>query len=232
MSKVIKIPTQLIKNIVRPDKALMSKLSKYSTTIISDCLQRFSVMDAAIKPVFASKIVVGPAVTVEEIEGGNLMSHFALNSVQAGDVLVIDQKRLTTRAGWGGLQTYMAKKKKIAAVIIDGAVRDVKEIRQLKVPVFTRAITPAGPHKGWGGNVNTTISCGGVSVAPGDIIVADDDGVVVVKPQNLKTLLEACKNRADMEKQWYQWVTQGKPTTDFLKFNEKLEEFGVQTKHD
>ena len=230
MKNNIKIPTQMIRKITRPDKGLIKRLQAYPTTIISDCLQRFSVMDAAIKPLFPCGMITGPAITVEEVEGGNLMSHFALNIVQSGDILVIDQKALTSRAGWGGLRTFIAKQKKLAAIIVDGAVRDLKEIRKLKIPVFARAVTSAGPHKGWGGNINTTISCGGVSVSAGDIIAADEDGVVVVKASILKDLLEACQNRSAMEKQWYRWAAEGQASTDFLKFNAKLDEFGVDIK--
>ena len=219
---------KIIKNITRPDSQILKELQKFSTTIISDCLQRFRVMDSAIKPIIPGRQIVGPAITVEEIEGGNLMSHFALNLIQEGDIIVIDQKGIESRSGWGGVQTYVCKRKKAAGVIVDGAVRDAEDIHAFGVPVFSRAISAAGPHKGWGGNINKTISCGGVSVSPGDIVVADDNGVVVFDPKDTEYIIEACHNRLKKEKQWFQWIDEGQATTDFMGFNKKLKEFGIE----
>jgi len=185
-------------------------------------------MDAEIKPIVKSRSISGPAVTVEEIEGGNLMSHFALNVVMAGDIIVIDQKKIVNRAGWGAVQSYVCKKKHVAGVIIDGSVRDVKELIKIGVPVFCRGISAAGPHKGWGGNVNIPISCGGVQVSPGDIIVADDNGVVVVKLHMLRSILDLCYEREKAEKKWFKLIDSGRMTTDFMGFNKKLKEFDVE----
>ena len=156
------------------------------------------------------------------------MSHLALKYVQAGDVLVIDGKGVTTRAGWGGLQTLSASRKGVAAVVIDGAIRDVADIARYGMPVYCRGASPAGPHKGWAGRVNLPISCAGMVVEPGDIIVGDDDGVVVVPAGRAEAVLEAARKKLAVEAEWFRQVEQGHDTADFLGFEATAKNYGVE----
>lgn len=217
------LEAKIIKNIKRPSKELIREIGCFPTTIISDCLNRCNVMHSGIKGLIAGARIAAPAVTVEEIEGGNLMSHFAIYVAKAGDVLVVDGKGCKTRSGWGGLQTRASFRREISGLVIDGAVRDSEDIKELGFPVFCRAVTPAGPHKGWGGSINVPISCGGVTVNPGDVIVADSDGVAVVPQELLKKVIGDCKDRKRKEKDWFKRVDAGERTIDFLGFTKKIQ---------
>src|SRR4051812_46481584 len=114
---------KVVREIPRPDPAVVAELGRVPTSILSDCLDRMNVFQG-LAGLLPGRSFAGTAVTVEEIEAGNLMSHLALQYVQPGDVLVIDGKGVTTRACWGGLQTFAASRKGVAGVVIDGAVRD------------------------------------------------------------------------------------------------------------
>jgi len=212
----------------RADPALIERLRDVPTSILSDCLERFGVMDSAIKPLLPGKTFAGSALTVEEIEAGNLMSHLALKYVQPGDVLVVDAKGVTRRACWGGLQTYSAQLKGVAAIVIDGAIRDLDDVAKYGVPVYARAVTPAGPHKGWGGYVGGSIACGGVAVNPGDMIVGDSDGLVVVPRLRAAEIAGKTQQKLEIERQWFERVGAGTDTADLLGFDQVAAKLGVE----
>jgi regulator of RNase E activity RraA len=220
---------KLIRQIERVAPETVAELVKIPTSILSDCLDRLNAMDSALRPLLLpARSFSGSAFTVEEIEGGNLMSHLALKYVEAGEVLVIDGKGVTNRAGWGGLQTFAAKKKGVRAVIMDGAVRDWEDIQKCEIPVYARAVSPAGPHKGWGGRVNLPVSCGGVVVEPGDVIVGDAGGLVVVPKARAAVTLEQARAGMAKEEAWFQNVEEGVDTADFLGFTGKITEYGIE----
>lgn len=218
----------LVRDFPRLDAELIASFRGIPTSILSDCLDRMNVMSSALRPLLSGKAFVGSAFTVEEIEAGNLMSHLALKYVQAGDVLVIDGKGVTSRAGWGGLQTFAASRKGVAAVVIDGAIRDADDIPRYGVSVYCRGVSPAGPHKGWGGRVNLPISCGGMIVSPGDLIVGDGDGIVVVPFERAERTLAQAQQKMATEAEWFQQVEQGVDTSDFLGFEETAKKFGIE----
>ena len=147
---------------------------------VSDCLDRAMAMDAGISPLDPSMRLVGQAVTVLCMVGDNSALHAAINEAQAGDVLVASAGGFLGAAVWGGLLTETAKRKGIAGLVVDGAVRDSEEIRAAGFPCFARGIVPAGPHKNFGGAINRPIGCGGVGVSSGDLIIGDADGVTVI----------------------------------------------------
>jgi regulator of RNase E activity RraA len=218
-----------VRTFPRLDAALIDALGAIPTSILSDCLDRFQALTSRVRPLLRRPArFAGSAFTVEEIEGGNLMSHLALKFVQAGDVLVIDGKGVEDRAGWGGLQTFAAKKKGVKAVIIDGAVRDRDDVDAYDIPVYARAVSPAGPHKGWGGRLNAPLSCGGVVVSPGDVIVGDCNGLVVVPAARAAATLEAARARQAKEKAWFEAVEQGRDTVDFLGFMDTVQAYGIE----
>ncbi len=219
---------KIIRTIERAERGVIECLAAMPTSILSDCLDRLNVLDAALRPLSAPRRFAGSAFTVEEIEGGNLMSHLALQYVEPGDVLVIDAKGVTTRACWGGLQTFAAQRKGVAAIIIDGAVRDAEEARKYDVPVYCKAVTPAGPHKGWGGRVNQPIACGSTVVRPGDVVVGDGDGIVVVPRELAAETLEKARAKQSMESQWFGKVAEGVDTAVFLGFVEVAKRYGIE----
>jgi regulator of RNase E activity RraA len=218
---------KIVRQIARPDPAVVAALGKMPTSILSDCLDRLNVLQG-LSALLPGRAFAGSAVTVEEIEAGNLMSHLALQHVRPGDVLVIDGKGITSRACWGGLQTFAASRKGVAAIIVDGAVRDAADVPKYNVPVWCRGVSPAGPHKGWAGRVNLPISCAGCVVNPGDVIVGDADGLVVVPRDLAAATLERAKAKQQTEAAWFQAVADGKDTADFLGFSEQARKYGIE----
>ncbi len=159
--------------------ARLTEWKKIPTAIIGDSLNRQHVMANRISPIL-SKNMAGQAQTVSVIAGDNGAIHAVIDMIGAGDILVVDGGGYLDRALWGGILNRRAIKNCFGGVVIDGAVRDIIELKEMTLPVFAAGITPAGPHKGWGGQIGNSVSCGGASVAPGDIVVGDADGVVVV----------------------------------------------------
>ena len=216
------------RNIVRPDKRLIEKFYEIPVATISDAMDRFNTMDSGIKPLFGEVKICGPAVTVREMVGCNIMIHKAIEVAKEGDVIVVDGRGHKDTALGGWIICLNAKVRGVAGIVVDGAWRDTCDIRRAKYPVFARAVVPNGPHKGYPGDVNVQIQCGGVSVNPGDIIVGDDDGVVVVPQEKAKAVLErACeimKKEEDVKKK----VLEGGLTVDIYGFQEKLRQLGVK----
>jgi regulator of RNase E activity RraA len=218
----------LVRDVRRPDPATVALFRELPTSILSDCLDRFNVFGADLRPVGEFRPFAGPAITVEEIEGGNLMSHLALKYVRPGDVLVIDAKGVTTRACWGGLQTFAAAKRGIAGVVVFGAIRDASDVPKYGVPVYCRATSPAGPHKGWGGRVNVPIACGGATVSPGDLIVGDADGLVVVPRDSSADVAQQARQKLATEREWFARVEAGEHTADFLGLEAAATKLGIK----
>lgn len=170
----------LVAEIQRPDAAIVRRLGDYPVAIIGDGLGRRAIMDAGIKPLDPSLSMFGTAITVETAPADNLMIHAALKLARHGDVLVIDAHGNLDYGIWGEILTRTAIRKQLAGIVMDGAVRDSRVLSTCGLPIFTRGVNPTGGGKDGPEQVNLPISCGGVPVLPGDIIVGDADGVIVV----------------------------------------------------
>jgi 4-hydroxy-4-methyl-2-oxoglutarate aldolase len=164
----------------RPDKALLSAFGNASSAQVADSMSRLGAMDVGIKPVWPSPRIIGHAITVWCHAGDNLMLHKALSLAVPDDVVVMNTQGNVTNSGFGELIATSAVKIGIRSVIVDGTVRDVEELQALKLPVYARGLCSNGCNKDGPGEVGAIISCGGVAVRPGDIIIADRDGVTVV----------------------------------------------------
>lgn len=175
----------------RLDPNIMAEFRRFPTPDISDLLNRLYAVDPAIKCQTGSfHQLVGPACTVKVFPGDNLMVHKSLDVARPGDVVVIDAGRSYMNAVLGDLISTKAKHLGIAGFVVDGLVRDVPEINELDFPVFARGSTPVGPMHRGPGEVNFAICCGGVVVNPGDVIVADAAGVVVIPKEIAADLLD------------------------------------------
>lgn len=169
------------------------------TTIASDETNRAGGLDAGIKPVGDGMRIAGQAVTVEVMAGDNAAIQHALATAPAGSVLVVDAGGLMRNAVWGGITHRYAELRRLGGVVIDGCVRDVAEIRASSLAVFARGAVPNGPHKGFGGAINRPIQCGGRPVRPGDLVLGDDDGVVVVPLEQAEEVLARCQAKLQRE---------------------------------
>jgi len=157
------------------------KASGFAASILADVAGRRGTLDGRIQPVSPSMRLAGPAFTIEVRAGDNLMIHAAIGMAKPGDVFVIDGKADRTCALMGSIMINACKKLGLGGVVLDAAVRDTEELRELGFPVYAICANPNGPTKFVPGRINWPISCGGISVQPGDLIVGDADGVVVVE---------------------------------------------------
>jgi regulator of RNase E activity RraA len=177
--------------------------------IASDCMNRSQSMAARIKPLAPGTRLVGQARTVACMVGDNSAIHAALRLIGPGDVLVIAAGGYIETALWGGLLTQAALSRGIAGVVVDGGVRDIAEIREAGFPCFAAAAVPAGPHKGFGGTIDSVIACAGCTVAPGDIVLGDDDGIAVVPLGRAEALLADCRAKIAQEEEALEHLRQG-----------------------
>jgi regulator of RNase E activity RraA len=175
----------------RLDPELMAEFVNFPTPDISDLLNRLYALDPAITCMTGrGHRLCGPACTVRLFPGDNLMVHKCLDVAKPGDVVVIDSGRSSSNAVLGDLISTKAKHRKIAGFLVDGLIRDLPDIIELDYPVFARGTTSIGPlHRG-PGEINYPIGCGGVVVNPGDLVVGDDAGVVVVPREIVAELLQ------------------------------------------
>jgi regulator of RNase E activity RraA len=193
---------------------------KIPPAVASDCMNRENYMAAAVKPVRAGTTLVGQARTVTSMVGDNGVSHVATALFEPGEVMVIDAGGHEDVAVWGGVATRAAMARGIAGVVIDGAVRDVAEIRELGFACYARAVVPGGPHKGFGGTIDGAIACAGCPVSPGDIVLGDDDGIAVVPLALQAALLPVCQDKLKQEENWLAEIAAGKTMAELIGLGE------------
>lgn len=201
----------------------LAKWKDIPPAIASDCMNRCYTMSASIAPLAPGMTLCGHARTVTGMVGDNGASHAAIGLVEPGDILVIDGRGHTQTAVWGGIMTRAAMQQKIAGVVVDGAVRDAAEIRELGFATFAAGICPAGPSKGFGGIIDGAISCAGCPVKSGDIVLGDDDGVAVVPLERQAEILALCLQKIEQENATNAATKTGKlPGTEYNLVIEKI----------
>ena len=171
----------------------LAAFSKIATPNLSDAMNRSGGMHYRIGPMFRGARVCGPAFTVQNYAQDNLMSHYALRDCRPGYVIVVGDTCSVSGSGWGELMSLAARARGIAGVVIDGTVRDVDDLAGIGFPVFATGVQPQGTVKNTEGRVGCPVVCGGVVVEPGDLIVGDADGVVVVPSKSANEVLAAAK---------------------------------------
>ena len=179
---------------------VVRKASTFAASILADVAGRRGTLDGRIAPLLPSTRLAGPAFTIEVRAGDNLMIHAAITMAKPGDVLVIDGKGDRTCALMGSIMINACKKLGLAGVVVDAAIRDSEELRELGFAVYAVGTNPNGPTKFVPGRINWPISCGGIAVSPGDLIVGDGDGVVVVEREKAASLLELAAQKVADER--------------------------------
>lgn len=191
------IGCKIIKNINRPSKELVEKFKDMPAANIDDTMGRIAAIDTAIKPLGKGQLL-GTAFTIRVPQGDNLMFHAAMDLAQPGDVIVIDAGGFTDRAIFGELMATYCKTRGIKGIVCDGAIRDSGGLASMEdFQVYARSATPNGPYKNGPGEINVPVVIGGKVVHPGDIVVGDDDGVVIISPDIAEEVAEAA---AEIEK--------------------------------
>ena len=178
----------------------MQRAAGFQAAILADVAGRRGTMHARVAPVHQGMKVAGPAFTVEVRPGDNLMIHAAISMAKPGDVLVIDGKADRTCALMGSIMINACRKLGLGGVVIDAAIRDSDELREMGFPVYAVGANPNGPTKFVPGRINWPISCGGIAVHPGDLVVGDADGVVIVEREKAASLLELAAHKVADER--------------------------------
>ncbi|WP_152655627.1 RraA family protein [Oceanobacillus sp. CFH 90083] len=216
----------IVNNFERPELELVNAFKGIPAANIDDCMNRMGAVNSAIRPMNKSPLL-GVAFTVKVPEGDNLMFHKAMDMAQPGDVIIIDASGYTERAILGELMISYCKSRGITGVVVDGSIRDAEALEAMDFPIYARGISPNGPYKNGPGEINVPVTIGGKTVCPGDIVVGDQDGIVIIKPDDAKEL--AIKARKVTEKEdliMNKILTEG--VYDRPWVNEKLAEIGCE----
>ena len=200
------------------DPTEIAAWAEIPSPIIGDELNRTGLMASRIRPLSPSFSCAGQALTVGCMVGDNSVLHFCLKELWPGAIVVADGKAHTDTAIWGEILHTCATQQGAGGVIVDGAMRDSDVLRESKVPAYCAGVSPAGPHKGFGGSINKQIQCGGAIVSPGDLIVADQDGIAVIRPEQMDGLMDRCKKRIEAEGKTLARIAAGELTIDILNF--------------
>jgi regulator of RNase E activity RraA len=185
----------IIREFARVPQGVVRQASVFQPAILADVAGRRGAMHGRIQALRPRMKVAGTAFTVEVRPGDNLMIHAAMSLAKPGDVLVIDGKADLTSALMGTIMMTACKQLGIAGVVVDGAVRDTLEIDEMDFPVFAAGFNPNGPTKNCPGRIGHPVTVGGVTVHPGDFIIGDADGVVVVEREKIESLLPAAEKK-------------------------------------
>jgi len=226
---VSKIGYRIIKDINRAPQDLIESFRNLAVANIADCMNRFFCLNSDIKIMNDRKNIkmIGSAFTVKTRPTDNLFVHKAIAMAEPNDIIIINAFGNLDTAILGEIMTLTAMKKGLGGIVVDGCIRDIGSIREMNIPVFAKGITPKGPFKDGPGEINIPISCGNVVINPGDIIIGDCDGVVVVRPLYAKQILEEVKIKSIQEKNKIQNIKENKDV-DKSWIDKKLEKIGYE----
>ncbi len=189
--------------------------------VVADAQERAGVMHSDIRPLTQSVRFAGPALTVRLEPGNQVDSLDAISVAESGDVIVVDAAGETETSVWGGLMAGLSQMKGVVGAVVDGAIRDTDEIRDLGFHIFSKAIVPRSTHTPFSGRmepleVNVPIQCGGVIVNPGDIVIGDEVGVTVVALSAAEGILRAAQEQAEKEEETRKRIKEGKSVEELL----------------
>ena len=218
----------VITKIERPSRDLIDRFRGIGAATVHEASGRKGYVGCAIKPITKGVRICGPAFTVQCHPRDNLMLHKALERAQPGDILVASVGGYYEAGYWGGLMATSAMAKKIGGLAIDGCVRDSEEMIRMGFPIFCRGFCIQGTGKTGLGLINHPTLFGGVMVNPGDLILGDDDGMVVVDRTECKTVLEKAIERVEMEKKKSVQLATGVSSVEFNKLGKNFEFLGLK----
>jgi len=219
---------RIIRNIPRPDPAVARALGEFGVATVHEAQGRKGLMRSYLRPIYPDARVAGPAITISSHPGDNLMLHAAVELCKPGDVLVVTTTSESTDGMFGELLGVSYRAHGLAGLIIDAGVRDIAELAAMKFPVWAKAISSQGTVKSAPGSVNIPVVCAGAIVDPGDIIVADADGVVVVAAAEAAQVVSLASQRVAKENKTRERLRSGELGLDIYGLRAKLQELGIE----
>ena len=219
---------RVVRNVRRPDAETVRKLGEQGVATVHEAQGRTGLMLPYIRPIYPHAKVSGVAITVSCQPGDNLMIHAAMETVKKGDILVVTTTSESTDGMFGDLLGTSCQAHGVVGLIIDAGIRDTTDLTAMNFPVWAKAISAQGTVKATAGSVNVPVVCAGTVVNPGDVVVADNDGVVVVPRDRAEEVAALSAKRIAKEEQSRERLKNGELGLDFYGLRAKLKELGVE----